>query len=199
MASMPQCSAKGAGKRFEPMSDRYRLAPTAGEGMAMAGRTGSRIGRGRGAIALMSMAVLAAPSAAQTPAAPPAAPTRPPYAWPVTMTNAQVLPADIGSERLRGTMVAFTAALGVRCSFCHVGGDEISLAERDFASDANPKKNIARAMMRMTWQLNRDTLPAIQGITQTQVSCYSCHRGAVTPALRPASATPPPAVPPPTQ
>lgn len=164
----------------------------------MIGQYGSRIGRGRLAATLLAGALLAAPSSAQTPAAPSTAPTRPPYAWPATMTNARVLPADIGSDRLRGTMVAFTAALGVRCSFCHVGGDEIPLAERDFASDANPKKEIARAMMRMTWQLNRDTLPAIAGITQTQVSCFSCHRGAVTPALRPPPPTAaPPATPPP--
>lgn len=167
----------------------------------MVGQTGSRVGRGRLAVALMAGALLAAPSAAQTPATqtpatPQAAPTRAPYAWPGTMTNAKVLPADIGAERLRGTMVAFTAALGVRCSFCHVGGDELPLAERDFASDANPKKEIARAMMRMTWQLNREMLPAIAGITQTQVSCFSCHRGAVTPALRPPAATSPPAAPP---
>ena len=161
----------------------------------MIGHSGSRIGRGRLAAAVMAGVLLAAPSSAQAPAAPT---TRPPYAWPGTMTNARVLPADIGADRLRGTMVAFTAALGVRCSFCHVGGDEIPLAERDFASDVNPKKDIARAMMRMTWQLNRDTLPAIAGITQTQVSCFSCHRGTVTPALRPPTpAAPPPAATPP--
>ena len=164
----------------------------------MTGQTGSRIGHVRLTAALVAGALLAAPSAAQTPATPQAAPTRPPYAWPGTMTNAKVLPADIGAERLRGTMVAFTAALGVRCSFCHAGGDEIPLAERDFASEANPRKEIARAMMRMTWQLNRETLPAIAGITQTQVSCFSCHRGAATPALRPPTPTaaPPAAAPP---
>ena len=162
----------------------------------MTDHRGTGIARSRAAIALVGAMLLAVPSTAQTPAAPPAAPARAPYAWPATLTNAQVLPADIGSERLRGTMIAFTSALGVRCSFCHVGGEEVPLAERDFASDANPKKNIARAMMRMTWQLNRDTLPAIQGITQTQVSCYSCHRGGVTPLLRPPAATPPPVSPP---
>ena len=47
--------------------------------------------------------------------------------------NLKVLPA----EGLQQTMQAFRAGLGVMCSYCHVQGD--------FASDDNPKKNIARA------------------------------------------------------
>lgn len=37
---------------------------------------------------------------------------------------------------LRPIMLAFRAGLGVECAHCHVQGD--------FASDENPKKNIAR-------------------------------------------------------
>lgn len=114
-----------------------------------------------------------------------------PYVWPATVTNAKVLPADIGADRLRGTMVAFSAALGVRCSFCHVDGEAVPLAARDFASDANPNKDIARAMMRMTWTLNSESLPAIAGIEKPQVSCYTCHRGATKPLRAPPPAAPP--------
>lgn len=149
----------------------------------------------------MAMA-LAAPSIAQTPASsPPPAATPAPYVWPATMANARVLPATIGADGLRSTMVAFATGLGVRCSYCHVGGDDVPLATRDFASDANPKKTIARAMMRMTWQLNTETLSAIPGLNQPRVTCYSCHRGAVTPLLRPeppmVGPTTPPPLPPP--
>lgn len=148
---------------------------------------------------LLGMAfALAAPSIAQTPPAP-AAPA--PYQWPATLRNAQVMPAEAGAEALRSTMVAFARGLGVHCSYCHVGGDDVPLAERDFASDANPKKAIARAMMRMTWQINSETLVAISGLNQPRVTCYSCHRGAVTPLLRPEPPvlvpTPPPPLPPP--
>lgn len=151
------------------------------------------------AMLLIGMAVaLAAPSIAQTP---PPILIPVPYEWPATLRNAQVLPAEAGAEALRSTMVAFARGLGVHCSYCHVGGDDVPLAERDFASDANPKKAIARAMMRMTWQINTETLSAIPGLNQPRVTCYSCHRGAVTPLLRPAPPvlvpTPPPPLPPP--
>ncbi len=149
---------------------------------------------GGAALALLGVATMAQSSFAQTAPAPapatspvttPATP-RPPSAFDMPPTNLTVLPATIDPQQLRGTMVAFSRALGVECQHCHVG--------RDFASDANPKKNIARAMMRMTWALNNTTLPGIEGLNQTRVSCYSCHRGAVTPALSPpapAAATPP--------
>ena len=144
---------------------------------------------------LIGMAVaLAAPSIAQTPTAPTSAPA--PYQWPATMANARVLPATIGADGLRATMIAFAGALGVQCSYCHVGGDNVPLSEMDFASDANPKKAIARAMMTMTWAINTQSLAAIDGLTQPRVTCYSCHRGAVTPALR---AAPPVLVPTPPQ
>ncbi|MEQ1724538.1 MAG: c-type cytochrome [Sphingopyxis sp.] len=151
---------------------------------------------------LIGMAVaLAAPSIAQTPPVLPIAPDRPSFEWPATLRNAQVLPADVGSAQLRATMVGFVAGLGVRCSYCHVGGEETPLSERDFASDANPKKAIARAMMRMTRQINTETLSAIPGLNQPRVTCYSCHRGAVTPLLLPGPPVrvpaPPPPLPPP--
>lgn len=144
-----------------------------------------------------AMVWLAAPSIAQTPPAPT---PPPPYQWPATLRNAQVLPADMGAQALRGTMIVFATGLGVRCSYCHVGGDDVPLAERDFASDANPKKAIARAMMRMTTAINEEALAAIPGLNQPRVTCYSCHRGAVTPLLRPEQPvvvpTPPPPLPP---
>lgn len=106
-----------------------------------------------------------------------------PFVWPATLANAKVLPADFGAERLRGTMLAFSGALGVRCSFCHVDGEEVPLSARDFASDANQNKDIARGMMRMSWTLNKESLPAIAGLEKPQISCYSCHRGATKPLL----------------
>lgn len=132
-------------------------------------------------LALFAATLLAAPTVGQTPP-----PSGGPFDAPAT--NLTVLPATMTPQQLRGTMVAFSRALGVDCQHCHVG--------RDFASDANPKKGIARAMMRMTWTLNNTTLPEIGGLNQARVSCYSCHRGAVTPALAPPAPTPPTAPPP---
>lgn len=148
-------------------------------------------------LAIMMGTLLSVPTTGQTPPTPaptsPAAPTSAGGPFDVRPSNLTVLPATMTPQQLRGTMVAFSRALGVDCQHCHAG--------RDFASDANPKKGIARAMMRMTWTLNNTTLPEIEGLNQTRVSCYSCHRGAVTPALSPsppATAPTPPTDPAPT-
>src|SRR5215469_7100095 len=57
--------------------------------------------------------------------------------------NLKVLPQDTD---IRATMGAFRTALGQQCTFCHVQGD--------FASDANPKKEIARHMIQMVSEIN---------------------------------------------
>ena len=83
-------------------------------------------------------------------------------------------------EQVITTMRAFRTALGVECSHCHVQGD--------FASDDNPKKEIARHMMTMSREIN-----AKFDDGKRHVSCYTCHRGQVTPALAPDNAAPAPA------
>src|SRR5690349_18245721 len=130
-------------------------------------------------------ALLTAPSTAQPPAAtPPQA--QPQFAWPARISNARVLPAEIGQERLRATMVGFARALGVRCTFCHVGQEGAPLNTLDFVSDANPHKDIARGMLRMTQRLNETDLPALLGESQApRVTCFTCHRGSTTPARMP--------------
>ena len=43
-------------------------------------------------------------------------------------------------------------------------------------------------MMRMTWEINTETLPAIEGLHEAEgmrVTCYTCHRGAARPATAP--------------
>jgi hypothetical protein len=111
------------------------------------------------------------------------APPQPEFVWPERITNAQVLPADIGAEQLRRTMVTFARSLGVRCTFCHVGPEGAPLTQLDFVSDANPHKNIARGMIRMVGELNGGTLPGILGPSEeTRVTCYTCHHGSAEPA-----------------
>ena len=149
-----------------------------------------------GAVLVACASILTAPSLAQP---------KQEFVWPERITNAQVLPADIGSQRLRQTMVSFARALGVRCTFCHVGAEGAPLDQLDFVSDANPHKTIARGMIRMVRSLNNEDLPAILGpapADQSRVTCYTCHRGATTPETmipppppRPAQAPPPPAAP----
>lgn len=99
--------------------------------------------------------------------------------------NLHVLPDTLSRDALMGIMRGFTDALGVRCDHCHARGDE---GPPDFPSDVNPAKDIARDMMRMTWQVNTETLPAIDGLREAEgmrVTCYTCHRGAPHPATMP--------------
>jgi hypothetical protein len=107
--------------------------------------------------------------------------------------NLQVLPPDIPREELLATMRGFTRGLGVRCDHCHtpLPGDPEKF---DFPSDANPHKNIARTMLRMTMRINGDfisKLPREAGATEAppRVVCWTCHRGKTEPEAPP----PPPA------
>jgi hypothetical protein len=142
-----------------------------------------------GAAALFLAAAACNSAFAQAPAATPA-PAQADSGW--RMKNPKVLPADIPRAQLIDTMKRFTQSLGVRCTFCHVG-EEGKRETMDFASDAKPEKEIARSMMRLVGQLNSHDLPAIPGLKDARVSCYTCHRGDTKPAVALPPPTPPPA------
>ena len=109
--------------------------------------------------------------------------TPPPAGQVRTPQNLQVLPKDLTFQQVQQTMRGFTAALGVECSHCHVGG------QQERAKDDNPKKAIARKMLQMTAAINKDMLkdvgePAAAGTAK--VTCFTCHRGAIKPLTAPA-------------
>jgi len=105
------------------------------------------------------------------------------WTWPERGENLQVLPQDFPSERLSAVMRGFTRALGVRCSYCHVGEEGQPLNTYDFVSDDNPKKDIARTMYRMLGVVN-DSLQTIDpsGPRRVNMWCHTCHRGLPRPA-----------------
>jgi|SRR5437016_5220944 len=82
-------------------------------------------------------------------------------------------------DNILAIMNGFRIALGQQCTFCHVG--------RDFASDENPKKAIARQMLLMLDDINTRFQDG-----KIHVSCYTCHRGKNIPEMAP----PPPPAPP---
>jgi hypothetical protein len=94
--------------------------------------------------------------------------------------NLRVLAPEVDLQRV---MARFNAALGVQCTHCHVAND--------FASDANPKKEIARGMLRMLRGVadrfpdsgndfrSSRYLPFPEG--KQYVTCFTCHQGAVLP------------------
>jgi len=86
------------------------------------------------------------------------------------MAGAQTPPAD-----LMATMQTISKALGVSCNYCHT-------AERG-SGQPEPKKDIARAMMAMTRDINAKIAVAT-GRTEagaTRVECITCHRGVAIP------------------
>jgi len=100
------------------------------------------------------------------------------WSWPEKPENLQVLPEDWPGSRLRPGMTGFSRALGVRCSYCHVGDEGASLSSYDFASDDNPNKERAREMLRMLGSIN-DHLKNIEpsGDQPVNMWCHTCHRG----------------------
>ncbi len=123
-----------------------------------------------------SLAVAHPPHHARPKAQPAPAPQARPEAEPPGPAgrNLKVLPADIPQARLLTIMRHWGQALGVQCSYCHVPGN--------FASDANPHKNLARGMVTMTNRINNELLPPVVGVAeQARVNCYSCHRGSPFP------------------
>jgi hypothetical protein len=92
--------------------------------------------------------------------------------------NLQVLPKDISPGDMQKIMVGeFEDALGVSCGFCHAKKDSTEL---DYASDAKPEKQIARQMLRMTLNLNKDYFKIenpMVGTPNIAVTCNTCHRG----------------------
>jgi tetratricopeptide (TPR) repeat protein len=105
------------------------------------------------------------------------------WTWPERGENLLVLPEDFPPERMRAVMIGFTRALGVRCSYCHVGEEGQPLTTYDFVSDDNPKKDIARTMYRMLGVIN-DSLQTIDpsGPSRVNMWCHTCHRGLARPA-----------------
>src|SRR5712675_1062586 len=76
---------------------------------------------------------------------------------------------DLPADQLVPTMRFFAYSLGVECEFCHVDGDD--------SKDDKDTKKTARMMINMEMAINKDNFNA-----RTQVTCYTCHRGANQPA-----------------
>jgi tetratricopeptide (TPR) repeat protein len=104
------------------------------------------------------------------------------WSWPEKTENIQVLPKEWPGKRLQPVMTGFTRALGVRCSYCHVGEEGEPLSTYDFASDENPNKDRAREMLRMLGSINEHLdYIEISGDQPVNMWCHTCHRGRARP------------------
>lgn len=81
--------------------------------------------------------------------------------------NIQTL-KGIPADQLIPSMQFISASLGVECEFCHVQGDN--------SNDDRDQKKTARMMISMEMAINKDSFNA-----RTEVTCYTCHRGATQP------------------
>lgn len=122
-------------------------------------------------IVLMAVAI-SSPGQAQTP-------TPSPTPRPQRHENLKVLPANIGHDDLIKVMGGFTRALGVKCAFCHAAANGNRPTAEEFKLDTKEEKNVARAMMRMTDDINNRQLPLLgkDPARLQKVSCATCHGG----------------------
>ena len=97
--------------------------------------------------------------------------------------NLQYFPKDISREALTQRMREFSFALGVRCQYCHAGGNGITFDGVSFGSDEKPAKAKARAMLRMVEQINTVALAQLPSRAEPRVvvECSTCHRGVAIP------------------
>lgn len=94
--------------------------------------------------------------------------------------NLKILSKNISDEDLTKVMRGLNAALGVKCGYCHspkTNGEK----GMDFASDANPKKNIARSMMKMTNKINKKYFKSEYEGMVKNITCETCHNGQAEP------------------
>ena len=85
--------------------------------------------------------------------------------------NLKVLPADTRVHGDGSIMHDFRDSLNVDCGFCHGAG-------KGFEADGNPRKEIARDMIRMVRRVNTH-FPGtgVYPNGKQEVTCYTCHRG----------------------
>jgi len=137
--------------------------------------------------ALVTAAIFAVTTVAQSPQAPqaPATPGPPgqaehhdhPHTPP---TNLQVLPKNLTGDQVHEIMEGWEAELGVHCSTCHAA-DPKNIGPNgrprlNYADDSKPEKASARLMYKMTEDINVNYVSKIPS-SDVPVTCGTCHRG----------------------
>lgn len=81
--------------------------------------------------------------------------------------NLKVLPKDLSKADIKKMMKGIADSLGVQCDFCH--------DTDDMAKDTEHKE-VARAMMKMTAEINKASFKG-----KSRVTCMTCHNGKAEP------------------
>ena len=85
-----------------------------------------------------------------------------------TFKNIKVL-TGLSDDEIENAMLYIRGSLGVECEHCHT--------RNDWSEDDKKAKQTARRMIRMVQAINREHFDGDQAVT-----CYTCHRGHLTPA-----------------
>ncbi len=85
-----------------------------------------------------------------------------------TFKNIKVL-TGLSDDEIENAMLYVRGSLGVECEHCHT--------RNDWSEDDKKAKQTARRMIRMVQAINREHFDGDQAVT-----CYTCHRGHLTPA-----------------
>jgi Photosynthetic reaction centre cytochrome C subunit len=94
--------------------------------------------------------------------------------------NIKALSKDLSAEDLRTLMHSYTKAIGAPCGYCHE--ENTQTKKMDFASDANPMKDTARLMIRMTNDINNRYLAQLGDRRYAEpLTCGNCHQGHTSP------------------
>ena len=102
---------------------------------------------------------------------------------PEKFENLKYFPKAITRDSLVQVMRGFSFALGVRCQYCHAGGDGVSFVGVKFDSDEKTAKKKARYMLDMVDKINSQLLAGIESKADPPVNvrCVTCHRGSPLP------------------
>ncbi len=79
---------------------------------------------------------------------------------------------EMPADQMGKVMNLMSASLGVNCSFCHVGNE--------FEKEGNEHKDIAREMLKMTFELNKNYFKG-----ELEITCNTCHNGRAHPQSAP--------------
>ena len=110
--------------------------------------------------------------------------------------NLKVLPKNTTKQQMDSIMKHFAMSLGVRCTHCHVRGND-EQKNFNFASDENKNKLTARSMFKMMKKINKKYFKEENEEHKDEnlipeVSCFSCHHGQEHPENKPPTPQPKP-------
>jgi hypothetical protein len=139
------------------------------------------------ATVLLMAAVFAVTTVAQAPQGNPPqqgpAGSPPPRTFPVP-TNLKVLPTNLTGQQVRDIMEKWEGSLGAHCSTCHTADPKNvgpnGRPRLNFADDSKEEKLTARAMYKMTEDINVNYVSKVPN-SDMPVACGTCHRGHLDP------------------